>query len=190
MLMDQSSRDDTLVDVGPPGPSLRDAVSRQSSRDKQPKRSLRETLLVTVGLKKPYRVEGKAISDRRYPRAARINEVLREVIADEVERLSDPRLGFVTIMGVEVSADLKSARVFYSVLDPDPRAGAVGEGGREESRDDTAKALAAARVHLQAALGRQVRLKYLPRLEFVEDPSVAAGQRIDDILRQLHEEDR
>ena len=46
---------------------------------------------------------------RRYPRSARVNEVVRETIADEVERLSDPRLGLVTITGVDVSPDLRQA---------------------------------------------------------------------------------
>ena len=57
-------------------------------------------------------------SVRRYPRMARVNEVVREVIADELERLSDPRLGLVTVTGVEVSADLRHATVYYSALDP------------------------------------------------------------------------
>ena len=57
-------------------------------------------------------------SVRRYPRMARVNEVVREVIADELERLSDPRLGLVTVTGVDVSADLRHATVYYSALDP------------------------------------------------------------------------
>ncbi len=60
-------------------------------------------------------------SVRRYPRMARVNEVVREIIADELERLSDPRLGLVTVTGVEVSADLRHATVYYSALDSRPR---------------------------------------------------------------------
>lgn len=126
--------------------------------------------------------------ERRYPRTVRVNEVVREVLADEIERLSDPRLGFVTVTGVEVRPDLKSARVFYSVLETGAADDNRGEpaGSGEEARLDTAKALAGARRHLQAALGRQVRLKYLPRLEFVEDPAVRQGRRIDEIIRGIH----
>lgn len=110
---------------------------------------------------------------RRYPRTARLNEVVREVVAEEVERLSDPRLGFVTVTGVDVSPDLRHATVFYSVL------------GSESQRTDTHTALVAAGRHLRATVGHQVRMKYLPRLEFVEDPAVRQGQRIEDILREL-----
>ncbi len=114
-------------------------------------------------------------SPRRYPRAARVNEVVREVLADELERLSDPRLGFVTLTDVEVSADLRQATVYYSVL------------GSGEAHAQTADALRSAGSHLRAALGRQVRLKYLPSLSFEEDPAVAQGQRVDDVIRRLHE---
>lgn len=119
--------------------------------------------------------------ERRYPRIARVNEVVREVVADEIERLSDPRLGFVTVTGVDVAPDLKTAKVYYSALDADADAG--------DDDLDSRQALESARAHLQAALGRQVRLKYLPRLVFVEDPSVATALRIDEIISELHEEE-
>jgi ribosome-binding factor A len=112
---------------------------------------------------------------RRYPRTARVNEVVRETLADEVERLSDPQLGFVTLTGVEVSPDLRHATVFYSVL------------GAEEQHAATRDALRRAGPHLRAVLGRQVRLKYLPELVFREDPAIAQGQRVEEIIRGLHE---
>lgn len=111
---------------------------------------------------------------RQYPRTARVNEVIRETLADELERLSDPRLGLVTITGVKVSPDLRDATVFYSVLGP------------AEQHDDTREALRSAGSHLRAELGRQVRLKYLPRLAFREDPAIEQGQRIEEIIRSLH----
>lgn len=134
------------------------------------------------------------MTDRRYPRMARVNEVVREVVADELEALDDPRLGFVTVTGVEVTPDLKHAKVFYSSLPvaaveetleetPD-----VSDDTQEEA-PDTAKALESVRRQLQDALGRQVRLKYVPRLVFVEDPAMAAGERIESIIRELHEDE-
>ena len=114
---------------------------------------------------------------RRYPRTARINEVVLEVLGDELERLSDPRLGFVTLTGVEVSSDLREATVYYSVLGP------------AEQHEDTSKALRSAGSHLRAALGQQVRMKYLPRLSFREDPAIATGQRVEEIIRQLHRQE-
>ena len=127
-------------------------------------------------------------SPRRYPRTARVNEVVREVIADEIERLSDPRLGLVTVTGVEVSPDLRHATVYYSALVAAGRRG----GGEpvlttsDDTRAATQSALRAAAPHLRAALGRQVRLKYVPELVFREDPAVAQGERVDQILRDLH----
>src|SRR5438552_8253704 len=103
---------------------------------------------------------------RSFPRTARINEVVLEILADELERLSDPRLGFVTLTGVEVSPDLRHATVYYSVL------------GAEEAHRYTAAALRSATPHLRGVLGRQVRVKHLPALAFEEDPAVATGSRV------------
>ncbi len=111
---------------------------------------------------------------RRYPRTARVNEVVLETLADEVERLSDPGLGFVTLTGVDVSPDLRQAIVYYSVL------------GAVEQHEETAVALRRARKHLRAVVGKQVRLKYLPDLIFREDPAIAQGQRVEEIIRDLH----
>ena len=112
---------------------------------------------------------------RRFPRMARVNELVHETLADELERLSDPQLGFVTLTGVEVSSDLRHATVYYSVL------------GAAEQHEETRRALRRASPHLRAVLGRQVRLKYLPELVFREDPAIAQGQRVEDIIRSLHD---
>ncbi len=112
---------------------------------------------------------------RRYPRSARVNEVLREVLAEEIERLAelDTRLGLLTVTAVQADPDLRRATVLFAALG-----------------DEAAEALGEARVRLQAAVGRQVHLKRTPRLAFGADPAVAAGQRIEDILRDLHRRDR
>ena len=102
-----------------------------------------------------------------------------QALADELERLSDPRLGFVTLTGVEVAPDLRTAKVFYSVLGRDP-----------EDTAETLTALRSAAPRLRAVLGQQVRLKYLPHLTFLEDPAVAHGQRVEEILRSLHHSER
>lgn len=114
---------------------------------------------------------------RRYPRTARVNEVVLETLAEELERLSDPRLGFVTLTGVDVSPDLREATVYYSVLGP------------AEQHEDTSKALRSAGSHLRAVLGHEVRLKYLPRLSFREDPAIATGQRVEEIIRDIHRQE-
>jgi ribosome-binding factor A len=113
---------------------------------------------------------GSDSTTRRYPRSARVNEILREVLADSLERLSDTddRLALLTVTGVECDPDLRHAVVLFSSL------------GAEE-----ATALADARVRLQAAVSHEVRLKRTPQLRFAPDPAVAAGRRIEDILREL-----
>lgn len=105
-----------------------------------------------------------------FPRAARVNKVLRQVLAEELERLEDldGRLGMLTITAVDCEPDLRHATVLLASL------------GEEE-----AAALAAVRVRLQAAISRQLRLKRTPLLHFAGDPAVAAGQRIEDILQKL-----
>ena len=121
---------------------------------------------------------------RRYDRIARINEVVREVLGDELERIDDPRLGLFTVTGVEVSPDLRQANVYYSALTPVAGdAEAVAEAAKK-----TAEGLNAARPHLQAEIGRQVRMKYTPHLVFREDPAIRTGERVDEILRRLHSE--
>ena len=118
---------------------------------------------------------------RRYERTARVNEVVREVLADELERLSDPSLGFLTVTGVEVAPDLRQATVWYSVLTP-------GAGDPPGPGHDTAEALRSVTPHLQSVIGRQVRMKYTPHLVFREDPAMRTGERVDEILRRLHSE--
>lgn len=110
---------------------------------------------------------------KQYPRVARLNEVVMECLAVEVERLSDPRLGFVTITGVEIAQDLRTADVFYSVF------------RRGDAPDESAAGLASAAAHLRTHIGREIRMKYSPDLRFIEDESVASGERIDAILRTL-----
>jgi len=119
-------------------------------------------------------------SARKYPRTARVNEVMLEVLADELERMSDPRLEFVTLTGVDVSRDLAHAKVYYSTMT------ATAVDPRDSIPDDVAAALQAAGSHLRGVVGRQMRIRQVPRLEFSVDPGIVSGQRIEDILREIH----
>ena len=112
-------------------------------------------------------------ASRDYPRALRVNEVLRQVIGEELERLADAdeRLRLVTVVSVEVSADLRAATVFLARMGEEPAA-----------------ALEERRAQLQRAVGRQVRMKRTPRLEFTVDPAVREGERVEEILRRLRAE--
>lgn len=107
-------------------------------------------------------------------RMLRVNSTIREVLAEEIERLSDSRLDMVSVTGVDTSPDLRRATVFIDVLG-------------EEDREDALRALRGAAKRLQGQLGRQMRTKYTPTLEFVIDPGVAGGDRIEAILRELRQ---
>jgi ribosome-binding factor A len=108
-------------------------------------------------------------------RTERVGEGFREILAEEILKLKDPRVGFVTVTGVRVAPDLRHARVFFSCY------------GDEAAKAGTRAALRSAAPHLRAALGRQVRLKFVPELEFEEDRTFEAGQKIDSLIAKLHE---
>jgi ribosome-binding factor A len=104
-------------------------------------------------------------------RMRRVNEVLREVIGDTIStELEDPRIGFVTVTSVDTSPDLRAARVYVSVL------------GDEQAREATLKGLRAAHGVLQAAIGKQTRMKRTPTLSFHYDETPERGVRISRLL--------
>jgi ribosome-binding factor A len=111
-----------------------------------------------------------APSSHRYPRTARLNESLREVIADELIRIDDDRLALVTITAIDVDPEMSRAIVFYDSL-----AGEEGDG-------EIATALGQHRVRIQASVGRQVRAKKTPILTFRPDDAIRAAERIERIL--------
>jgi ribosome-binding factor A len=103
----------------------------------------------------------------------RVNEAVREVVSETVGELKDPRIGFVTVTGVETSPDLRHARVFVSVL------------GSEVKRAKTLDGLAAAHGVLQARLARELRMKRTPQLTFEYDPTVERGVRMTQLIDEL-----
>src|SRR5690242_15499834 len=106
-------------------------------------------------------------------RMRRVNESLREVLSEALLELKDPRIGFVTVTGVETSPDLRQARVFVSVL------------GNERKREQTLEGLAAAHGVLQSRISRELRMKRTPQLTFEYDPSVERGVRMTKLIDEL-----
>src|ERR671937_2174833 len=106
-------------------------------------------------------------------RMRRVNESIRQVLSEQVGRLKDPRIGFVTVTGVETSPDLRHARVFVSVL------------GTERNREQSLAGLAAAHGVLQARVARELRLKRTPQLTFEYDPTVERGVRMTQLIDEL-----
>jgi len=103
----------------------------------------------------------------------RVNQTLKEVLSEGIGELKDPRIGFVTITGVETSPDLSQARVFVSVL------------GSVRKREASLVGLAAAHGVLQARIARDLRLKRTPQLTFEYDPSVERGVRMTQLIDEL-----
>jgi ribosome-binding factor A len=111
----------------------------------------------------------RQVSDRM----RRVNAAVREVLAEGVGELRDPRIGFVTVTGVETSPDLRHAVVYVSVL------------GSETKREKTLAGLEAAHGVLQARIAQELRLKRTPQLTFEYDPSVERGVRMSHLIDEL-----
>jgi len=114
---------------------------------------------------------GRARSSADSGRMRRVNELLREVIGSAIAtELEDPRIGFVTVTSVETSPDLRSARVYVSVL------------GEEREREATLAGLRSSHGVLQATIARQVRIKRTPTLSFHYDETPERGVRVSRLL--------
>jgi len=110
-------------------------------------------------------------------RMRRVNESVRQVLSEAVGQLKDPRIGFVTVTGVQTSSDLRHARVFVSVL------------GSERKRTQTLQGLQAAHSVLQTRIARELRMKRTPQLAFEYDPSVERGVRMTKLIDELAPDD-
>ena len=108
---------------------------------------------------------------RRVARTARLSETLREVIADELAKIDDDRLGFVTITSVDVDSEMNRGIVFYDSLQ--------GEEGDKQILE----ALNENRKRLQSAIATQIHARRTPILEFRPDDGIRAAARIDEVLR-------
>jgi ribosome-binding factor A len=104
----------------------------------------------------------------------KVQKLAREVLGETIQTLKDPRIGFVTVTAVRISGDLRHARVFVSVL------------GDEDERAATMSGLQSATPYLRAELGRQMKVKYLPELQFELDTGPEEAQRLEALLRQIH----
>jgi ribosome-binding factor A len=105
-------------------------------------------------------------------RMRRVDEALREVVAATVSELADPRLGFVTVTGVETSPDLRTAKVYVSVL------------GDSTERDATLDALRSSHGVIQSRIAAETRMKRTPTLTFHYDDTIEKGVRISRLLEE------
>ena len=110
-------------------------------------------------------------------RPARVSELIRQTVAAFLTgNVRDPRIGFVTVTGVDVSPDLAHARVRVSVM------------GEEEEKARTLEGLASAARFLRAQLSRELPLRTSPELRFELDRGLEHAQRIDQVLKELKED--
>lgn len=106
-------------------------------------------------------------------RPERLAEVIKKEVSDLLRQMKDPRIGFVTVTAVEVSSDLRYAKVFVSVL------------GSNEEQGASMKVLRGAQGFIRTELGKRIRLRHTPEVSFVPDPSIREGTRIIQIIRDI-----
>lgn len=110
-------------------------------------------------------------------RANRVAEQMKKELGQIIlQKVKDPRIGFVTVTDVEVTGDLQQATIYISVL------------GSEDEKDATLKGLTKAKGFIRTEIGQRIKLRKTPEIEFEFDESVAYGSRIDTLLRQVNEE--
>jgi ribosome-binding factor A len=112
------------------------------------------------------------------PRVRRIADRIKVIVAEMLERrVKDPRLGFVTVTDVRVSGDTQQATIFYTVL------------GEDKDLEGTAVALASAKGLIRSEVGKQLGMRHVPTLEFVQDALPETARHIDDLLERVRESD-
>jgi ribosome-binding factor A len=111
----------------------------------------------------------------RYKRSVRVGDLMREEIADILmHKVKDPRIGFLTVTGVDLSDDLRYAKVFVSIY-------------KDEEREATLKGIETAKGFIRRELGKRMRLKFVPELVFRLDKSIEYGDKIDRLLKEVSE---
>lgn len=110
-------------------------------------------------------------------RVGRVGEQLKKELSQILQsELKDPRVGFLTVTGVEVSGDLSQAKVYISVL------------GSDQQKEDTLKALARASGFIRSEVGKRIRLRHTPELIFKFDHSIEYGSHIEKLLSEINHE--
>jgi ribosome-binding factor A len=108
-----------------------------------------------------------------YKRSQRVSDLLRKEIADIIiYRLKDPRIGFITVTGVDVTDDIKIARVYVSIF-------------QDEERKTTLEILNSAKSFIRSELSKRLRMKFIPSIEFRLDTSIEYGSRIEKLLKEI-----
>ncbi len=111
-------------------------------------------------------------------RVNRVAEQMKKELGDIIiQKVKDPRIGFVTVTDVEVTGDLQNATIFISVL------------GKEYEKEETLKGLNKAKGFIRSEVGRRIRLRKVPEIEFEFDESIEYGNKIQTLLTQVNREE-
>ncbi|MDO3676322.1 30S ribosome-binding factor RbfA [Paenibacillus ehimensis] len=109
-------------------------------------------------------------------RVGRVGEQIKKELSQIIQsELKDPRIGFITVTGVDVTNDFSQAKVFLSVL------------GSDEQKEETLKALARGTGFIRSELGKRIRMRKIPELLFKFDASIDYGSKIETLLHQINE---
>lgn len=109
-------------------------------------------------------------------RVGRVSEQIKKELSQIIQtELKDPRIGFITVTGVETTSDLSQARVYLSVL------------GSDDQKEATLKALASGTGFLRSELGKRMKLRHTPELLFKFDNSIEYGSRIESLLDKIND---
>ncbi len=112
-----------------------------------------------------------------YKRSDRVSDLIREEVADIIMyKLKDPRIGFVTVTGVDLSDDLKLAKVYVSILN-------------EKDREQTLEILNSSKYFIRSSLTKRLKMKFIPSIEFRQDTSIEYGFKIDKLLKEIKSPD-
>ena len=111
-----------------------------------------------------------------FKRSQRVSHLIRKEVSDIIfNRVKDPRLGFLTVTGVEVTDDLKTAHIYVSTL-------------KDEEEDETLEALSSAKKFIRSELSKRLRMRAVPAIVFRNDRSSRYGSKIERLLREAREE--
>ena len=112
-------------------------------------------------------------------RVNRVAEQMKKELGEIIlQKVKDPRIGFVTVTDVEVTGDLQNATIYISVL------------GNDSEKEATLKGLDKAKGFIRTEIGKRIRLRVIPEIEFAFDESIAYGNRIETLLTQVNNESK
>lgn len=112
-------------------------------------------------------------------RAERIEELIRSDISEILRaRVSDPRIGFVSITDVDLSPDLKNAKIYFSTI-----------AASEKEKENCIKGLQSATRFIRGELGKKLELRAMPTIEFIYDNSLERGSKVLTLINKVEEKD-